>query len=203
SLFDNSGNLIDSATENVSSGSGPVTIPLDFYVEEGVGYRLLQTSSPSIALVRDSSGNTFPYDIGDDGEYGKITNGTYGTSATNSTSYYYFYNWTVGAGNVICESDKKEVKINITDNFPDAPQVNSPYVFCGDEEFVIGDIEMEEENLQWYNKEGVVLVDTTLVQSDETYYVAVQEEGGCMSDIVPVKVLIQEFSDRPEADAEQ
>src|SRR5690625_4379392 len=113
SLTDSSGNTLDSVNLNVSAG-GPVTVPLNFDLQPGTGYRLLQTSNPSLSLIRDTSGNNFPYQIGTGGMYGTITNGTYGTSTSNTTTYYYFFNWTIGDGVVLCESPREEIVATVT-----------------------------------------------------------------------------------------
>lgn len=203
SVFDSSGTLIDSVTETVSaSPTDPVTIVLDFEIEEGQGYRLLQTSSPSIALVRDLSGNNFPYALGDFGEYGTITNGTYGTSTSNVTTYYYFYNWVLGVEDVICESVREEVKVIVSDEFPDAPEVDSTVVLCGDENFTLADIEVIGDNIQWYDSLGNEMDLSTLVYDGDIYYVT-QKLGGCISQIAPVTIVIRDISDMPIADAEQ
>lgn len=203
SLFDSTGQLIDSHTETVSSSmSDPVTIVLDFEVPEGTGLRLLQTSSPSIALIRDSSGNAFPYELGDNGDYGSITNGTYGTSSTNSTSYYYFYNWEVGVEEVLCESDRFEVQVIVSDDIPDAPEVERKYTFCGVGTYTLADIEVEGDQLVWYDRAGNVLEETTEVEDGKTYYV-VDKSGGCVSDIAEVHISIRDLSELPTADEEQ
>src|SRR5690606_19342854 len=116
SLFDNSGTLLQTASINVSASNGTVayTVPLNFQIPPGTGYRLLQTSNPSLDLIRDSSGNSFPYPLGASGNLGSVTNGTYGTSTLNTSSYYYFYNWVVSTGSMICESPRVQVDATVT-----------------------------------------------------------------------------------------
>src|SRR5690554_1165803 len=70
------------------------------------------SAGSNASLVRDSgaANNVYPYLLGDVGE---ITSGVL-TSST-STSYYYFYNWTIGSEDVLCESDRVEVIAEVND----------------------------------------------------------------------------------------
>ncbi|MBT0609255.1 hypothetical protein, partial [Aequorivita echinoideorum] len=136
SLFDSAGALVQSTSTSVTANSGPVTVQLNFLITPGTGYRLLQTSNPSLALIRDSSGNSFPYSLGTAGNLGTITNGTYGTSTLNSSSYYYFYNWTVGVGQVLCQSDRVEAVAEVNNTLPAPPAGDAAQQFCGNENTV-------------------------------------------------------------------
>ncbi|RRJ92439.1 T9SS C-terminal target domain-containing protein [Paenimyroides tangerinum] len=106
-LTNSSGTVIETRTVAVPAGNAttPVlhTITLDLNVPAGVGYRLLAITSPS--LVRDTTGNTFPYVLG---SLGSITGG-YLSGA--STSYYYFYNWSIKSN---CTSPRTEVIATVT-----------------------------------------------------------------------------------------
>ncbi len=94
-------------TASVSIPSGtpssptPFTVPLNFELKSGNKYRLLKTSGPQMIY---STGNTFPYSVGDVAE---VTSGASNT-LTNS-SYYYFYNWTITEEQPLCESPRTEV----------------------------------------------------------------------------------------------
>jgi hypothetical protein len=89
-LQNNSGTQLQTlTTPTIPSGTGstPTTVSIGWNIPVGSGYRLLATTSPS--LVRESSLGGFPYAVG---SFGSITSGY--ISGT-STTYYYFYNWSV------------------------------------------------------------------------------------------------------------
>ncbi|WP_333810332.1 Ig-like domain-containing protein, partial [Flavobacterium sp.] len=90
-LQNSAGTVINTKTVNVPAGNAtsPVqfTLPIDFIIPAGTGYRLLAVSGP--AMVRESSLGGFPYSLG---TFGNITNGYI---SGNSTTYYYFYNWSL------------------------------------------------------------------------------------------------------------
>ncbi|WP_291275852.1 fibronectin type III domain-containing protein, partial [Flavobacterium sp.] len=90
-LQNSAGTVINSKTIAVPAGNAttPVqyTLPLDFIIPAGTGYRLLAISGTS--MVRESSLGGFPYSLS---YFGDITGG-YISGA--STSYYFFYNWSL------------------------------------------------------------------------------------------------------------
>jgi hypothetical protein len=90
-LQNSTGAVINSKTIAVPAGNAttPVqyTVPLDFIIPAGTGYRLLAISGPS--MVRESALGGFPYSLS---YFGDITSGY--ISGT-STSYYFFYNWSL------------------------------------------------------------------------------------------------------------
>ncbi|PZD78624.1 GEVED domain-containing protein [Mesonia sp. K7] len=104
--------LVDHATNTVitstsvtvpnMNGDTPMTVPLNFFVPQAGDYRLIQQGV--IDMTRDFSGITFPYDLGPNGSVGQVTSGCFGATGSTSTSYYYFYNWTISTGELICES---------------------------------------------------------------------------------------------------
>lgn len=112
-LRDNAGVLIESvgpfAYPSGSTGS-PVTVtfPLDLTVPVGTGYRLL-SASMSGNLIRETSGNTYPY-TSPSGNV-SITSGF--ITNPGSATYYWFYNWVVSAGSG-CESERVEVTAFVT-----------------------------------------------------------------------------------------
>ena len=106
-LTTSTGTVIDTRTVAVPAGNAttPVlhTITLDLNVPSGVGYRLIAGSSPS--LVRDTSGSSYPYTLGD------VASITDGYINGISTTYYYFYNWSITP---ICKSPRTEVVATVT-----------------------------------------------------------------------------------------
>ncbi|MDX2174684.1 MAG: T9SS type A sorting domain-containing protein [Bacteroidota bacterium] len=101
-LLDNTGTLITSTTVAVSSTAGPITIPINFSVSPGNGYRLAQGAG-SVSMFRNTSGVVFPYSIS---SVLSMTNSSAGTSF-----YYFFYNWSVkGVG---CTSPKIPVVLTV------------------------------------------------------------------------------------------
>src|SRR5699024_8706076 len=82
-----------------------VTTPLNFEISDPSQgpFKLAKISGPSM-LGTKSSDTNFPYAIGNSGE---VTNGVSGSSLSESSTYYYFYDWTVGASIPLCESDRQ------------------------------------------------------------------------------------------------
>jgi len=108
-LRDNAGTLLQtSASVSYPAGSTAspvqVTIPLGFTVPVGTGYRLVMGSMGG-NLIRNSSLGGFPY---------TSTSGnvvvTNGYISGTSTTYYWFYNWSVSTG---CESARTPVTATV------------------------------------------------------------------------------------------
>ncbi|TXK74794.1 hypothetical protein FT986_11210, partial [Mesonia sp. K4-1] len=112
---DASGSVLNTVAVTVPNmdGATPFVVTLNFDIQPGV-YRIRQQGT--IDMTRDSSGNSYPYAIGPNAILGEVLSGSYGTTGTNSTSYYYFYNWTVTTGNLICESPREEVVATVDTN---------------------------------------------------------------------------------------
>lgn len=122
-LQDATGVMIQTATVTVPGGGTsanpvPFTVPLNFNIPAAGSYRLIGVSTPT--LIRDSTGNTYPYPLG---TVGQVTSGY--ISGT-STSYYWFFNWTVSTGTVTCESPRKEVVATVN-NVADEDITALPY----------------------------------------------------------------------------
>jgi len=108
-LRDNAGTLLQtSAVASYPSGSTgspvQVTIPLNFVVPVGTGYRLVMGSMGG-NLIRNSSLGGFPY-VSNSGNV-VVTDGF--ISGT-STTYYWFYNWVVSSG---CEGVRTAVTATV------------------------------------------------------------------------------------------
>lgn len=161
------------------SSASPVTVvlPLGFKVEPGQ-YRLLKTSGP--ALVRDyyssSVSNPYPYALGTSGA---IVAGSYSTS---STSYYYnyFFDWTVVATEVVCESVRSEVQVT-RKGLPGAPYGNTGQTVCTGS--TLADLVVDGPEIYWYDAaEGGESLPLTTVLQDQTFYYASQVVDGCESE---------------------
>uniref|UniRef100_UPI0023F57A08 Ig-like domain-containing protein n=1 Tax=Flavobacterium filum TaxID=370974 RepID=UPI0023F57A08 len=106
-LYNSTGTELLSTAAIPVSGTGvatPVTLPLNFAVAPGTGYRLLVKASTGITgLIRDFT-NTFPYNSANM----SVTGGWTGSS---STAYYFFYNMQVATG---CTSNRTAVTATVT-----------------------------------------------------------------------------------------
>lgn len=89
----------------------PFTIALNFTVPGPGTYRLMADGSFS-SLARDSGATNaaFPHAVGD---VAQITQGI--LTASSATSYYFFYDWTIGSG---CTSPRTEVVATVTQAQP-------------------------------------------------------------------------------------
>src|SRR5690554_5589039 len=112
----NNGNATIATANAVVPGGGstanpiPLTIPLDFQIPPGT-YRMLKTSASGPPMAYTLAGATnYPYPIGNSGQ---ITSGA--TATGTATTYYYFFNWTIFKGQVICESPREEVIATVND----------------------------------------------------------------------------------------
>jgi hypothetical protein len=116
-LQNSAGTVINSKTIAVPAGNAttPVqyTVPLDFIIPAGTGYRLLAISGT--AMVRESALGGFPYSLG---AFGNITGGYL---AGASTTYYYFYNWSLSD---VCTGIR--VPVTATLNAPPVVTLGSP-----------------------------------------------------------------------------
>lgn len=95
-LTDNAGNVLQTVGPFTIPAGGTTTVPLkvelplNLLVNPGTGYRLLSTAMSGANLVRETSGNVFPYSS--PGGEVVITSGF--ISGTSNT-YYWFYNWKI------------------------------------------------------------------------------------------------------------
>ncbi|RQO29948.1 hypothetical protein DBR32_13610 [Taibaiella sp. KBW10] len=118
------GVTLQSTTANVTvSVAGALnTVPLNFTVPTGTGYRLVVTAATGMSnLLRESvTGFTFPYTVPG---VSSITSAYTGGSST--TFYYYFYKWVIKVG---CESPR--VPVVATVNAGPAVTKAAPPVVC-------------------------------------------------------------------------
>lgn len=99
-LWDKYGNVVQSKTVNIPTGTQTVT--LNFLMAPGKDYSLRVNGTKN--LYRNSGGVTYPYNIG---TLVSITR----SSATTGTYYYYFYNWEVQASP--CISNRTAVTADV------------------------------------------------------------------------------------------
>src|SRR5690625_1861594 len=126
-LQDDSGNMIESGVFNVPGGGStsnpiPATLSLNFDVPAAGEYRLIKTSS-GVNMIRESgtTNNIYPYPLGTVGEV------TSGYISGTSTSYYWFYNWTIGEVDVLCESSREEVIAEVNNVADEIVSGSIPY----------------------------------------------------------------------------
>lgn len=102
------------------------TISLDFNVPEAGMYYLKKINNGVSLAYESSSPADFPYPLGD---VGNITIGT--SSNLRLNTYYYFYNWTIAAGEMLCESPRQEVIATVDQSgdlevkYDDLPYINT------------------------------------------------------------------------------
>lgn len=97
------------ATGSVAVANGgtatPTTIPLNFTVPAGTGYKILIKSFSGVALVRGNSGLAFPYTNGNI----SVTSSEWGGATTGN--YYYFFNIKT---TFICASPRVAVQATVS-----------------------------------------------------------------------------------------
>jgi gliding motility-associated-like protein len=118
--------------------------------------------------------------------YDSLNNGfllTDVTSLVNGKTYY--------ASQTIndCESTRLGVTVSIV-NTPSAPTGNPNQSFCKKENATLSNIELFGQNIKWYetNKATVSLPNTTLLESNRTYYAS--QTVGCESDRTAILVKV-------------
>ncbi|MFY1048063.1 T9SS type A sorting domain-containing protein [Chryseobacterium sp. GP-SGM7] len=166
------------------TSSAPIqfTVPVGFSVVGGNSYKLVARSSPS--MRRDSgSGNAFPYTLG---TLGSITGGTINNANTNSTVYYFFYNWKVSPILGTCASGKVETVVTVSAATPPPTAVATQTVSAGS---TLANLTVSGQNLVWYTSSAMTtqLPSTTVVTSGTTYYVT-QTVGTCQSTTIAITV---------------
>ena len=185
-LLDASYAIITEKTVTIPSGgtaSAPlkVTIPINFSVIGGNSYKLVASSSP--VLIRDFSGNAFPYSLG---SFGSITGGTINNSNTNSTVYYFFYNWRISPLPA-CASGRVESLVTV--NTVAAPVASSPQTLPAGS--TLSNVVITGQNISWFANAALTtpIPATTPVVNGTTYY-ATQTVNGCTSAATPVTINV-------------
>lgn len=157
------------------SGANPVqfTVPLNFSIPVGNAYKLVVVSNPS--MIRDLSGNAFPYPIG---SVGSITQGTINNANTNPNVYYFLYNWNYSPV-TLCVSERTEVQLAVTPT-PELPAGESTQLFTTGQ--TLNDLNITGTNLMWYSDgEGTNSIPNSTVLIEGTTYYVSQTVDGCTS----------------------
>lgn len=89
-----------------------------------------------------------------------------------------------------CISEATTANIIPFTNFPPRPTVTSPQTFCIQQNATISNLISTGQNIKWYDNNGILLSNTTVLQNNTTYY-ASQSINGCESQKEPVLVYIQ------------
>src|SRR5690554_979987 len=174
------------AAPGTGANSLAFQVPLNFAVPGPGDYRLLIVGTiPS--LIRDTGAaqaGTFPYPLGTSGEiYGSILT----LGAPTVTTYYYFYNWTISSGLVLCESDREEVIATVVpaSTTPAPTGVANQLVYAGT---TLADLNVTGTTLTWYSDAALTnqIPDTSLAYEGR-YYVT-QTKGYCEGDAFAVTV---------------
>ena len=186
-LKDSNQTVLQTWTINTPAGgsnANPLqfTVPLDYTIPIGTGYRLVALSSPT--MMRDTGTNSFPFAIG---SVGSVTQGTINNSlTTNSGVYYFFYNWNY-TPIIECVSTRQEIAVTV--NTTNLPTGDAQQLFTIGE--TIADLNVTGADLIWYSDiAGTNQIPTTTVLVDgATYYVS-QTLNGCESTLLAVTSVI-------------
>src|SRR5690606_21080161 len=191
-----SGTMIQEIT-NVAIPNGgtgaaavPFTIPLGFEIPGPGTYRLMAVGSFS-SLARDSgaANAAFPHAVGD---VAQITQGI--LTADPATSYYFFYDWTIGGG---CASDRVEVVATVT--APPALELSTNEIsICEDETpdtVTVTTGAADYDTFVWEPSTGVTGDETTgwtFSPAETTTYTltASQTEGAMCTTTATVEIII-------------
>src|SRR5690554_810653 len=175
----NNGNaIVSTASIMLPSGGSTaspiaVTVPLNFQVAPG-SYRIIKETGVGMAYNGATTGAPgYPYPLG---TVGTITGGA--TLTGTSTLYYYFYNWTISSGLVLCESDRVEAVALVVPQSSTPPPTGdaNQLVYAGT---TLAGLSVTGSDLTWYSDAALTneVPDTTLAY-EGTYYVT-QTLGYC------------------------
>ncbi|PZD78623.1 GEVED domain-containing protein [Mesonia sp. K7] len=203
--------LVDDLTDQVlittpvtvpnMDGATPFVVTLNYNITPGT-YRLMQDGN--IDMTRDfASTTTYPYPIGANSIYGEVTTGQFGATGSNTTSYYYFYNWTIGSADILCESTREEVVVTVNDQPTAVPTGTSIQKLCTGA--TIADLTATGSDLQWYASDtaSTPLGLNHELEDGETYYVT-QTIDACESQTrLAVTVEIKDVAALPTGPTNQ
>src|SRR5690606_30661789 len=130
-----------------------------------------------------AANNAFTYPLGVSGE---VTSGYInGTSNT----YYWFYNWTISSGLVLCESDRVEaIALVVPASSTPVPTGSANQQVYGGT--TLADLDVTGTDLMWYSDAALTnpIPDTTFAQ-EGTFYVT-QTLGYCESAALAITVTL-------------
>lgn len=123
--------------------------------------------------------------------YDAVTNGNILTETTLLENKIYYVTQTLNN----CESERLPVTVKIQDT--QIPISNSPQQFCTQKNAKINDIEINGQNIKWYESISATntLPESTLLENGITYY-ASQTVSTCESDKIPVTINILEATSK-------
>lgn len=124
--------------------------------------------------------------------YDAETAGNVLTSTTTLENRTYYVSQT----NTNCESQRLGIVIKIQDT--QAPTAHANQTFCIQENATIGKIEINGQNIKWYNAitAGVTLSESTPLKNEVTYF-ASQTINDCESERTPITIKIDEATATP------
>lgn len=165
------------------TASSPVqfTVPLNYTLPVGNGYRLVAVSSPT--MIRDLTTAPFPYAIG---TVGSVTQGTINNSLTSNPGvYYFFYNWNYSPV-LNCVSARQQATVTVTTTSP--PTGDAQQLFTPGE--TIADLDVTGTGLQWYSDAaGTMSIPTSTVLTEGTTYYVSQTLNGCPGTLLAVTAV--------------
>ncbi len=185
-LKDNSLNVLQTwtiATPAGGTGANPVqfTVPLNYIIPIGTGYRLVALS-PSPSMIRDLASGGFPFPIG---SVGSVTQGTISNANTNATTHYFFYNWNY-TPIANCVSTRQQITVAV--NTTSQPTGAAQQLFTLGE--TIADLDVIGTGLQWYaDAAGTIPLPTSTVLTEGTIYYVSQTLNGCQSTLLAVTAV--------------
>jgi gliding motility-associated-like protein len=116
------------------------------------------------------------------------------TTPLNPDTVYYISQNTTG-----CESNRVQIPLNLI--ITPVPDVNQQQNFCLISNPSLYDIEVQGENINWYNENQILLSGNTALTTSEILYVS-QTIDGCESELFPVYVTITD-TPIPQAETNQ
>ena len=141
-LIDDQGNIREK-TVFVPGGTSTfptkVTVPLDFEINdpENGPFQLIKASGPD---MMGTPGASYPYPLGTVGEI---------TEGTSSSTYYYFYDWTIISSIPLCESDRKKVEAVVNETKEITVNVEQYDVCVGDDAKLRVESEDQDYEYTW------------------------------------------------------
>jgi trimeric autotransporter adhesin len=154
-----------------------VTLPLNFTVPVGTGYRLVSSAMSGGSVIRETSGNVFPYTS----QSGNVVI-TSGYINGVSQTYYWFYDWQVTSG---CNSARTPVQVTINPAPAIAISANNTSICNGDTVALNVTSQNTDYSYSWNPANG--LSSTTgssinaIPSANITYHVIASDAAGCLN----------------------